>query len=134
MMTNYNLTWQETDSQFLEALLLATGGEGGATLPDILLMADAIDCTVFTLNEVEQALEKLVAIGYVSVQKNKIYLSALFLKDYGDIAGEGNEQEALLQLLQPKALTAQGIAEAQVLLKKYKLKNHYQQYTEQYGG
>ncbi|WP_237586671.1 hypothetical protein [Pontibacter russatus] len=134
MMTNYNLTWQETDARFLEALLLATGGEGGATLSDVLLMADAVDGTVFTLKEVEQALEKLVAIGYVSVQKNKIYLSALFLKDYGDIAGEGNEQEALLQLLQPKALTAQGIAEAQNLLKRYKLRNHYQQYTEQYGG
>lgn len=134
MMTKYNLTWQEADAQFLEALLLATGGEGGATLPDILLMADAIDGTVFTLNEVEQALEKLVAIGYISVLKNKISLSALFLRHYGDMAGEGNEQEALLQLLQPKALTAQGIAEAQVLLKKYKLKNHYQQYTEQYGG
>ena len=118
----------------MEALLLATGGEGGATLPDILLMADAVDGTVFTLNEVEQALEKLVAIGYVSVLKNKIYLSALFLKDYGDIAGEVDEQEALLQLLQPKELTAQGIAEAQSLLKKYKLRNYYQQYIEQYGG
>ena len=133
-MTKHSLSWQETDAQFLEALLLATGGEGGATLPDILLMADAVDGTVFTLNEVEQALVKLVAIGYISVQKNKISVSTLFLKDYGDMVGEGNEQEALLQLLQPKALTAQGIAEAQVLLKKYKLKNHYQQYTEQYGG
>ena len=133
-MTNYNSAWQETDARFLEALLLATGGEGGATLPDILLMADAVDGTVFTLNEVEQALEKLVAIGYVSVLKNKIYLSALFLKDYGDIAGEVDEQEALLQLLQPKELTAQGIAEAQSLLKKYKLRNYYQQYIEQYGG
>ena len=134
MMTKHSLTWLETDAQFLEALLLATGGEGGATLPDVLLMADAVDGTVFTLNEVEQALEKLVAIGYVSVLKNKIYLSALFLKDYGDIAGEVDEQEALLQLLQPKELTAQGIAEAQSLLKKYKLRNHYQQYIEQYGG
>ena len=134
MMTKHSLSWQETDAQLLEALLLATGGEGGATLPDVLLMADAVDGTVFTLNEVEQALEKLVAIGYVSVLKNKIYLSALFLKDYGDIAGEVDEQEALLQLLQPKELTAQGIAEAQSLLKKYKLRNHYQQYIEQYGG
>ena len=133
-MTKHSLSWQETDAQFLEALLLAIGGEGGATLPDILLMADAVDGTVFTLNEVEQALEKLVAIGYVSVLKNKIYLSALFLKDYVDIAGEVDEQEALLQLLQPKELTAQGIAEAQSLLKKYKLRNHYQQYIEQYGG
>ena len=133
-MTKHSLSWQETDAQFLEALLLATGGEGGATLPDILLMADAVDGTVFTLNEVEQALVKLVAIGYISVQKNKISVSTLFLKDYGDMVGEGNEQEALLQLLQPNKLTTDKVGEASASLKSYKLSKHYEQYKEQYGG
>ena len=133
-MTKHSLSWQETDAQFLEALLLATGGEGGATLPDILLMADAVDGTVFTLNEVEQAMVKLVAIGYISVQKNKISVSTLFLKDYGDMVGEGNEQEALLQLLQPNKLTTDKVGEASASLKSYKLSKHYEQYKEQYGG
>ena len=133
-MPKPNLIWQQADAQFLEALLLATGGEGGATLPDILLMADAVDGTVFTFNEVEQALEKLVVINYISVLKNKISLSALFLKHYGDIAGEGNEQEALLQLLQISELTQQSLEAASSNLKSYKLSKHYQQYIEQYGG
>ena len=132
-MERLSFIWQQTDAQFLEALLLATGGEGGATLTDILLMADAVDGTVFTLNEVEQALVKLVAIGYVSVQKNKISLSALFLKHYGDMAGEENEQETLLQLLQTSELTTEKVEEASTSLKSYKLSKHYQQYIEQYG-
>lgn len=41
-MPRPDLTWQETDVQFVEALLLATGGEGGPALLDVLLMADAI--------------------------------------------------------------------------------------------
>ena len=41
-MAIYNLIWQQTDAQLLEALLLATGGEGGATLQDVLLMADVV--------------------------------------------------------------------------------------------
>ena len=56
-MPKYNLTWQATDSKFLEALLLATGGEGGVTLQDVLLMGDALDGEVFELNELEEALE-----------------------------------------------------------------------------
>ncbi|GAA4444683.1 hypothetical protein GCM10023188_46980 [Pontibacter saemangeumensis] len=130
-MPKLNLTWQETDAQFLEALLLATGGEGGATLPDVLLMADAIDGTVFSLQEVEQALEKLVAINYIHVQKNKLSLAEGFLQAYTPLEGE---EEQLLQLLESNELTAEKVEEARSTLKKYKLKNHYQQYMEQYGG
>lgn len=132
-MPNPNLTWQQTDAQFLEALLLATGGEGGATLPDVLLMADAIDGTVFTLQEVEQALQKLVAIGYIIVLKNKLALSEVFLQAYIP-KEETNEQEQLLQLLQSNNLTGESVEEARNALKKYKLKNYYQQYIEQFGG
>jgi len=126
---------QQTEAQFLEALLLATGGEGGAAnLQDVLLMADAVDGTVFTLEEVEEALEKLVAIYYVSVLKNKLVLSPLFLQAYAQVTESENEQEQLLQLLQVQELTEHNIAEARNTLKKYKLKNHYQQYMEQFGG
>jgi hypothetical protein len=132
-MTLYNLIWQQTDAQLLEALLLATGGEGGTTLQDVLLMADAIDGTVLTLQEVEQALEKLVAINYVSVLKNKLSLSPLFLQAYIPTAG-ADEQAQLVALLQAKELTAESIEEARGNLKKYKLRNHYKQYIEQFGG
>ena len=132
-MPKYNLTWQQADAQLLEALLLATGGEGGANLQDVLLMADAIDGTVFTLQEVEQALEKLVAIYYVSVLKSKLSLSPVFLQAYNPSAG-GDGQGEFLALLQAKELTQERIEEARNALKKYKLKNHYQQYMEQFGG
>lgn len=132
-MAKHNLTWQQTDAQFLEALLLATGGEGGATLSDVLLMADAIDGTVFSLQEVEQALEKLVAINYIHVQKNKLSLSEAFLQAYIPLEG-AEEQEQLLQLLQASELTEQSLEAASSNLKKYKLRNHFQQYMEQYGG
>lgn len=128
-MAKYNLTWQQSDAQLLEALLLATGGEGGATLQDVLLMADAIDGTVFTLQEVEQALEKLVAIYYVSVLKSKLSLSPVFLQAYNP-----DGQAEFLALLQAKELTQERIEEARNALKKYKLKNYYQQYLEQFGG
>jgi hypothetical protein len=131
-MAIYNLIWQQTDAQLLEALL-ATGGEGGATLQDVLLMADAIDGTVLTLQEVEQALEKLVAINYVSVLKSKLLLSPLFLQTYIPTTG-ADEQAQLIALLQTKELTPESIEEARGNLKKYKLKNHYQQYMEQFGG
>ncbi|MCJ8165147.1 hypothetical protein MKJ04_09865 [Pontibacter sp. E15-1] len=135
-MPKHSMNWEETDAQFLEALLLATGGEGGATLQDVLLMADAIDGSVFTLQEVEQALEKLVAVGYISVQKNKLSLSAAFMEAYTATAVEENaeEQAQLLQLLQAKELTEPKKEETRATLKKYKLKNYYQQYTEQFGG
>lgn len=133
-MPKYNLTWQETDAQFLEALLLATGGEGGASLQDILLMADAIDGIVFTLQEVEQALEKLVAVHYIDVLKNKLSLLPVFQEAHLLVEGGVDEQEQLLHLLKRQELTEQKIEEARNVLKKYKLKNHYQQYQEQFGG
>ena len=112
---------------------MATGGEGGATLQDVLLMADAVDGTVFTLEEVAQALEKLVAISYISVQKNELSLSEQFLQVYRPLE-DSPEQEQLLRLLQAKALTAQHLEAATNALKKYKLRNYYQQYVEQFGG
>lgn len=133
-MPKYNLNWEETDVQFLEALLLATGGEGGASLQDVLLMADAIDGAVFTLKEVEEALEKLVAINYVSVVKNKLLLSPEFQQGHAQLEENADEQEQLLQSLQGQELTEQKIEEARNTLKKYKLKNYYQQYQEQFGG
>ncbi|MFD3000069.1 hypothetical protein ACFS7Z_06835 [Pontibacter toksunensis] len=133
-MPKYNLMWQETDSQFLEALLLVTAGEGGANLQDVLLMADAIDGTVFSLKEVEAALEKLVAANFIDVLKNKLSLSPEFHQAHSSVEKGADEQEQLLQLLQRQELTEQRIEEAKVKLKKYKLKNYYQQYQEQFGG
>nr|WP_255749854.1 hypothetical protein [Pontibacter liquoris] len=132
-MPKYNLTWHETDARLLEALLLATADESGATLQDVLLMADAVDGTVFTLPEVEEALEKLVAGSVVHIRKNKLLLAPEFLQAYAPIAGAANEPEQLLQLLQTHPLTEQSITTARDILKKYKLKNHYQQYMEQFG-
>ncbi|GAB3536321.1 hypothetical protein GCM10027443_26420 [Pontibacter brevis] len=133
-MPKYNLAWDEADAQFLEALLLATGGEGGATLQDVLLMADAIEGTVVTLKEVEQALEKLVAVNYVSVLKNKLSLTPVFQEVYARLEENTDEQVQLLPLLQAQELTEQKLEEAKNALKKYKLKNYYQQYQEQFGG
>lgn len=133
-MPKYSLIWSETDAQFLEALLLATGGEGSATLQDVLLMADAIDGTVFGLKEVEQAVLKLVAVGYVNAQKNKLLLTEAFLQHYTPNEEAASEQELLLQLLRKNELTEQGMAEVSEAIKKYKLKNYYHQYTEQFGG
>ncbi|GAB3828264.1 hypothetical protein [Pontibacter rugosus] len=133
-MAKYNLTWQETDAQLLEALLLATGGEGGASLQNMLLMMDAADGDVPTLQEVEQALEKLIAVKYVRVQKNQLSLSPLFMVDYEDIAGAEDEQQAILNLLQRKELTPESMDEPKILLKKYKVRNYYQAYLEQFGG
>ncbi|WP_162054485.1 hypothetical protein [Pontibacter pamirensis] len=133
-MPKYNSTWEEADAQFLEALLLATGGEGGATLQDVLLMADAIDGTVFTLEEVEQALEKLVAVDYVIVLKNKLSLTPAFQEAYTQVEESADDQEQLLQNLQTQELTEKKIEAASNALKKNKLKNHYQQYQEQFGG
>jgi len=129
-MKNYN--WDETDTKFLEAILLATGGEGGAPLQEVLLMADAVDGTIFTLKEVEQSLEKLVAAKVVSINKNKLSLDAGFLKTYESITlKEGSDQ--LLNLLEQQEISEATIEEAKAILKKYKLKNYYQQYQEQFG-
>ncbi|MFT2008901.1 hypothetical protein ACMA1I_09525 [Pontibacter sp. 13R65] len=138
MMPKYNLTWQETDVQLLEALLLATGGEGGAPLQEVLLMSDALDGVVLSLQEVEEALLKLLAVDYVSIQKNKLYLAPEFLQAYEEITlSEGiveeDEQKPLLKLLQQQDLDEQRLEEVNATLKKYKLKNQYQQYLEQYG-
>ncbi|AKD03337.1 hypothetical protein POKO110462_16890 [Pontibacter korlensis] len=133
-MSKYNLNWQQTDAQLLEALLLATGGEGAAPLHEVLLMADAVDGTVLSHEEVEQGLEKLMSVNYVHVQKNKLSLTPEFMKAYESIDGAENEQEALWQLLQSQLLTPEGLDEPKILIKKYKLKNHYQAYLEQYGG
>ena len=133
-MSKYNLNWYQTELQFLEAILLATGGEGSAPLQEILLMADAIDGTVFTLKEVEQALEKLLAAQFVSIQKNKISLTPRFLSLYETIADTPDEKAQLGELLQNQELTTTTIDEAKAILKKYKLKNYYQQYQEQFGG
>ncbi|MHA6249694.1 hypothetical protein ACXYMU_17255 [Pontibacter sp. CAU 1760] len=133
-MQKPSLNWSETDAQFLEALLLATGGENGAILQDVLLMADAVDGTVFGLKEVEEALLKLVAAEYVNVRKNKLSLTEAFLQHYTPHAEATSEQEHLLQLLRTNELKEQGMAEASEAMKKYKLKNYYQQYIEQFGG
>ncbi|OKL39210.1 hypothetical protein [Pontibacter flavimaris] len=133
-MPKYNLTWQEADVQLLEALLLASGEEGGAPLHEILLMADAVDGTVLSQNEVEQGLEKLMSVGYVAIKKNKLLLTPTFLTDYESIDGAEDERLALEQLLQTKALQAENFDEPKILIKKYKLKNQYQAYLEQFGG
>ncbi|MEJ8802862.1 hypothetical protein [Pontibacter sp. H249] len=130
-MPKYNLDWQATDADFAEAILLATGGEGGAPLQEVLLMADAADGTIYTLKEVEEALEKLTAAELVQIQKNKLALTPAFMQAYESL--EVAEQEALLELLQTYILTEQSIDAARAVLKKYKLKNYYQQYLEQYG-
>lgn len=133
-MAKYNLTWTLTDAQLLEALLLATGGEGGAPLHEVLLMADAAEGTVLAHEEVEQGLEKLMSVGYVAIQKKALLLTPKFMQDYDDIMGAEDEQAALLQLLQGKELKAENLDEPKILIKKYKLKNQYQAYLEQFGG
>ncbi len=130
-MVKFDLNWQSSDVSFLDALLLATGGEGGAPLQDILLMADAIDGTVFTLAEVTQAVEKLTAAKVIQVQKNKLSLNSGFMRIYETVA-ESDEVD-VLQILHTKQLTLDSINEAREVLKKYKLKNYYQQYLEQFG-
>ncbi|MBC5993107.1 hypothetical protein [Pontibacter cellulosilyticus] len=132
-MAKHNLTWQAIDAQFLEAILLATGGEGGAPLQEVLLMADAVDGTVYTLKEVEEALEKLVAASLVQIQKNKLALTPAFLEAFESIADSEVTSEAILDQLNAYTLTEQSINEAREVLKKYKLKIYYQQYQEQYG-
>lgn len=136
-MSKINLTWQPADEQLLDALLLATGGEGGATLQDVLLMGDALDGTVLSLQEVEQGLEKLVSVGFVLVQKSKLALSKEFLIAYESItlnAAVDENQKPLQKLLEQQELTEAGIVKAKnESLKKFKLKNHYQQFLEQFG-
>ncbi|GGG19302.1 hypothetical protein [Pontibacter amylolyticus] len=137
-MVKYNLTWQESDAGLLDALLLATGGEGGATLQDVLLMGDAVDGTVFSLEEVTAGLEKLTAAGCIAIQKNKLYLSPEFLEAYEKATlDEGVEEKTarpLEKLLHQKGITAEAIEQVRTsVFKKYKVKNHYQQYLEQFG-
>ncbi|MFD2246017.1 hypothetical protein [Pontibacter ruber] len=136
-MPKYNLTWQEADAVLLDSLLLATGGESGASLQDMLLMADAIDGTVFTLEELEEGLEKLVSVGFVTIQKNKLSLTPEFLEKYEQITlqeGVTEDQKPLITLLEQQPLSGDKIEEIRVtVLKKYKLKNYYQQYLEQFG-
>lgn len=136
-MAKTNLKWQPDDALLLEALLLATGGEGGTSLQDVLLMVDAIEGTVLAFDQLNQGLEKLVSVEYVSVQKNKLFLSSGFLEDYikeSKAATMEDERELLLKLLQDKALTSDRIEEVRdSVFKKYKLKNYYQQYLEQFG-
>ncbi len=135
-MAKQNLSWQAYDAQLLEALLLATGGEGSASLQDVLLMIDALDGDVLSLQEVEQGLRKLVSVGFVHVQKNKLALSEDFLTRYEAITlNTAEEEESPLQLLLEQVpLTEAGIAQAKTeVLERYKLKNQYQAYIEQYG-
>ncbi|MDX5420495.1 MAG: hypothetical protein LPK09_14870 [Hymenobacteraceae bacterium] len=132
-----NLTWQDADEQLLDALLLATGGEGGASLQDVLLMGDALDGTVLTLQEIEQALERLVSVGFILIQKNKLSLSGEFLQAYEETtlnSAAEESQKPLHKLLEQQELSEEGIAKAKAdTLKKYKLKTYYQQYLEQFG-
>jgi len=136
-MPKYNLTWEPTDAQLLEARLLATGGEGGASLPDVLLMADAVVGTVFSLEVLENGLEKLLSVGFVSIQKNKLSLAPAFLEQYEAATLQteaAEEQKPLMKLLEEQALAAEKVEEVRAtVLKKYKLKNYYQQYLEQFG-
>lgn len=133
-MPKYNLTWEESDVQLLRAMLLASDEDGSAPLAEILLMADAQDGTVLTRKEVEQGLEKLMSVGYVAIKKNKLQLTPAFLEAYQSIDGTENEAEALQQLLGSKELTPEGMDEPKILIKKYKLKNQYRAYLEQFGG
>lgn len=106
-------------------------------MQDVLLMADALDGTVLSLQEVEQGLEKLVSVGFVQVQKNKLALSEKFLLAYESItlnSAADEDQMPLQKLLEQQELTEAGIASARnEALKKYKLKNYYQQFLEQFG-
>jgi hypothetical protein len=130
--------WQETDITFLEAILLATGGEGSAPLQEVLLMADAADGTVFELKEVEGALVKLVAANVVTITRNKLGLNSKFLQQYEALTlqeGLTENENLLINLLQQQTITDESIKAAKEgELKKYKLKNYYQQYQEQFGG
>lgn len=133
-MKNYN--WLETDKQFVEALLLATGGEDDTSLQDVLLMADAADGTVFELKEVEEALLKLIAVKAVTIVKSKLSISPAFLQQYEALTlqeGLTENDNLLLDLLQQQILTDEGIDFAKETLKPFKLKNKYQAYQEQFG-
>jgi hypothetical protein len=136
-MPTYKLTWESGDAQLLDALLLATGGEGGASLQDVLLMADAVDGTVFTLDELEAGVEKLLSVGFITIQKNKLLLTQEFLEKYEAVTLEADvseDQKPLMLLLEQQQVNAAEIEEVRAtVLKKYKLKNHYQQYLEQFG-
>jgi hypothetical protein len=136
-MSKNKLIWQTTDAQLLEALLLATGGEGGATLQDVLLMVDALDGTVLTLQELEEGLGKLVSVGFILIQKNKLSLTEAFLQNYEQITLNTAANEAykpLEKLLEQQEISEAGISQVKTeILKKYKLKAYYQQYLEQFG-
>lgn len=134
-MAKYNLNWRETDAQLLEALLLGTGGDGEIALLDVLLMIDATDGDVPEMQELQQSMEKLLAVNYLRVKKNKLGLTASFMQEYSGTTTEAeNEREQLFSLLQTKELTPESMEEGRTYLKKYKLRNYYQAYLEQFGG
>lgn len=135
-MKKNDLEWSGADAKFIEALLLATGGEGGANLQDVLLMVDALDSSVLSLAEVEQAIQKLSAAGCLLVQKNKLMLTPAFVTEYETAVTavpDITDTERIQELLNCYALSEAKIKEAREELKKYKLKNYYQQYQEQFG-
>lgn len=99
-------------------------------------MGDALDGSVFDLSELEQSIEKLTAIGYLDVQKNKLSFTKTFLTEYEAASmatPEVSDAERVYELLNCHELIELKVEEAREQLKKYKLKNHYQQYQEQYG-
>jgi hypothetical protein len=125
--------WLETDAQFLEAVHLATGGEGAAPLQEILMMADALDGIVLTWKETEAAVEKLIAAKLLFVVKNKLGLTPDFLQLYDDLDTFDASEVSYSDLLLKAELTLNNVQEARETLKKVKLKNQYQQYLEQNG-
>lgn len=130
------LEWSDADVKLAEALLLATGGEGSATLQDILLMGDALDNTIFSIAEIEEAMEKLTAIDYLQILKNKLSLTSTFLAEYETATTavpEISDTEKIQELLNCHELSELKLEQAREQLKCFKLKNYYQQYQEQFG-
>ncbi|MDX5423502.1 MAG: hypothetical protein LPK14_14700, partial [Hymenobacteraceae bacterium] len=110
----------------------------GATLQDVMAMGDATAGTVFTIQEVENGLEKLISVGYVGISKNKLYLTPAFLREH-EIASEqgsfSSSTELYEALLGTRQISQQKIDEVRAeVMKNYKLKSYYHQYMEQNGG
>ncbi len=73
------IKWNYTDALFLKSIqVAATDDNSGCDFRELIEIADGINHSVFSVENLKSSLEKLLAVNFVKIKKNKLSLTNSF--------------------------------------------------------
>jgi hypothetical protein len=126
------MNWNWSDAWLLMSII--STDKKGTDLRGIIAMGDYINHSVFSFDELETGLEKLISIDYVRIEQNRFLTTSAFKRDYKKLKAPKSLLKAvdqLHELLKSKLINERALRPmAKEILSESIFKSAYEEYKK----